>query len=242
MKLFGKNNNEIIRYAVFLIPVVLLVIWGLYFGIIKASTDPRGLSIYPPSPGLGNKIYIQPVGDVDDSILNTIKQIVVEDFKHPVEILSTMEIPYFPEGRAGQVKADFIRNYIANTKGVPKDTYRILAITDEDLYTDGYNFIFGQAAIGGMISLVSIHRLLPGQDGGELIDDTATVNNEIFLSRIRKLTRHELAHTFSMTHCSDTQCVMAFHDSLETLDSGGNTFCKKCISILQDRKIGIHIK
>ncbi|MFH1515060.1 MAG: archaemetzincin [bacterium] len=240
MKRFGKNKNEIIRYALFLVPVLLLVAWGLFNGKINSSTNPQGLNIYPPSAGLGNKIYIQPVGYVDHSILNAIRGIVAEDFKHPVEILNTMEIPHFPEGRAGQVKADYIRNYIADRKGVPKDTYRILAITDEDLYTDGYNFIFGQAAIGGIISIISIQRLIPQQDGGELIDGSAIVTNEIFQSRIRKLTRHELAHTFSLTHCSDTQCVMAFHDSLQTLDSGGSSFCEKCLSILQERKIGIH--
>lgn len=227
------------RFAFFLIPVILLVLWAWFNGIISSSTNPHGLNIYPPSPGLGNKIYIQPVGVVDDSILDTIKGILSEDFKHPVEILASMDIPYFPEGRAGQVKADFIRKYIANKKGVPKDTYRLIAITSEDLYTDGYNFIFGQAAIGGMISLISIHRLMPGLDGGELIDDSAPVTNEIFLSRIRKLVRHELGHTFGLTHCSDTQCVMAFHDSLNTLDSGGSLFCERCTGILSERQIGI---
>ncbi|MCD6216908.1 hypothetical protein J7L05_03480 [bacterium] len=231
-----KNKLLIIRLLIVLVPALLIIAWLAFNSILNNSMLGNGLGIYPPSPGLGNVIYIQPVGNIDDDTLAAVSEMIAHDLKHPVKILNQIEIPHFPEGRVGQVKADFIRNYITDERGVPKDTFRLIALTNEDIYAEGYNFIFGQAAMGGLIGLVSLNRLKPASDGGELID---AQHREIYHERIRKLVRHELGHTFGLTHCSNPECVMAFHDSLATLDSGGEFFCDKCLEKLADMNIKI---
>ncbi len=230
-----RNKLLVVRLLIALVPALLIIAWLAYNGVLNNSIFPRGLSIYPPSPGLGNVIYIQPVGYIDGDTLESVREMLEHDFNHPVKILKIIKIPHFPEGRVGQIKADFIRNHITDDLGIPKDTFRLLAFIDDDLYADGYNFIFGQAAMGGLVGLVSLNTpMQASSDGGELIGEQ---QRELYHERIRKLVRHELGHTFGLPHCSNSECVMAFHDSLTTLDAGGEFFCEKCLGKLADTNI-----
>jgi len=95
----------------------------------------------------------------------------------------------------------------------------VLGILDVDLYTEGLNFIFGQADLSGRLALISIIRLR--QEFYGLKPD-----EEIFRKRVIKEAVHELGHTLGLRHCHDSYCVMHFSNSLRDTDIKSENFCR----------------
>jgi archaemetzincin len=102
---------------------------------------------------------------------------------------------------------------------------RILAIADVDLYTQGLNFVFGEAQFPGRIALISLHRLKPEYYGEK--------DGELFKARIRKEAVHELGHTFGLAHCPNPTCVMHFSNSIHDTDRKADKPCQACREILR---------
>lgn len=102
---------------------------------------------------------------------------------------------------------------------------KILAIVDVDLYVPYLNFIFGQSEFPGKVAIVSTHRLKPEFYG-------LKPNRRLFLERCLKECIHELGHSFGLSHCSNSQCVMFFSNSIVDTDLKGPTFCPKCEATL----------
>jgi archaemetzincin len=92
----------------------------------------------------------------------------------------------------------------------------ILGVTNRDPYVEGLNFVFGLADTPGEAAVISLHRLRAGAD------------DELFRARAVKEAVHELGHTRGLGHCTDSQCVMAFSNSLTDTDRKGKEFCSRC--------------
>lgn len=105
---------------------------------------------------------------------------------------------------------------------------KVLVVLDVDLYTPSHdlNFIFGQAQLGGMVALVSIHRLNP-KFYREKDDD------RLFLERIIKEAVHEVGHALGLGHCINTACVMCFSNNISDVDRKGASPCEICQGKLQ---------
>ena len=235
-------DRRITKFRLILILAALLVVavgaWAFSYRLfLRMGTSYKwGID---PNPGLGKVIYILPIGVIDQGMLNDLKGFLSSDFRHPVEILPAERIPDLPYGREDQVKADLLRDWIKSRKGLPKDTFRLLAITSEDIYAEGYNFIFGQADMGGLVSLISVYRINPVADGGSAINPGNPGNRNLYEERLIKLVRHELGHTFGLPHCQDNNCVMRFHESLDALDRGDDSYCSKCLDLINQRNPGL---
>ena len=52
--------------------------------------------------------------------------------------------------------------------------------------------------------------------------------NKLFEQRVIKEAIHELSHTFGLSHCEESRCVMHFSNSLQETDFKNYIFCKKC--------------
>jgi archaemetzincin len=107
----------------------------------------------------------------------------------------------------------------------PDSNTKVLALCDFDAYSDELNFVFGEAHLGGKVAAVYLPRLK--QDFYLKKSDT----NERFEQRIIKEAVHELGHTFGLTHCERSKCVMHFSNSLQDTDE---RFCERCNRILKD--------
>jgi len=99
---------------------------------------------------------------------------------------------------------------------------RILGITSEDLYTEGLNFIFGQAKMRGRVALISISRLNP-------TFFRQPKDNELLERRTIKEAIHEVGHmAFGLGHCNNRECVMSFSNTIGDVDRKTKYLCDMC--------------
>ena len=106
-------------------------------------------------------------------------------------------------------------------KDPPVESWRILGVTEVDLFIPILTYVFGEAQLGDTGALVSMHRLRPEFYG---------MPNDPELLRIRLLKEalHELGHTLGLQHCPDYLCVMSASHSVERIDLKRAGFCKTC--------------
>jgi archaemetzincin len=101
------------------------------------------------------------------------------------------------------------------------ESWRILGVTDLDLYIPILTFVFGEAQLRAAAALVSTHRLRPEFYG-------MPQDPELLQERLLKEALHELGHTFGLRHCLDYLCVMSSSHSAERIDLKQAEFCPAC--------------
>jgi archaemetzincin len=97
-----------------------------------------------------------------------------------------------------------------------------------DLYVSQLNFVFGEAAVDGRISIISLYRLRPEYYG-------TPQNGELLTERAVKEAIHELGHTFGLHHCPDPRCVMCFSNSIADTDRKSAGFRGECAEQLRSK-------
>ena len=113
---------------------------------------------------------------------------------------------------------------------VRDDCWRLLGVTDCDLYIPILTFVFGEAQLGGPCALVSLHRLR--QEFYGLPPDRGALSE-----RLLKEAVHEIGHTLNLTHCEDYSCAMAPSHAVEWIDLKESRLCQSCRSrILQENQ------
>jgi archaemetzincin len=101
------------------------------------------------------------------------------------------------------------------------ESWRLLGVTDCDLYIPILTFVFGEAEMAGRVAIVSTHRLhqefygLPADDS-------------LFGDRLLKEAMHELGHTLDLRHCTDYRCAMAASHAVEWIDLKEAALCAAC--------------
>lgn len=106
---------------------------------------------------------------------------------------------------------------------------KIILLTDVDIFVPVLTFIFGEAQLNGKHSILSVCRLHEEFYSG--------ISNETLLfERTIKEALHELGHCYGLRHCIDWDCVMHSSPGIEEVDIKGNTFCRKCLAMVEGYK------
>ena len=152
------------------------------------------------------------IGDVEQSILKTLKENLDMSFKglHMIIKINRDEIQLEKaefNSERDQYDANKILKRIIN-QTITHKSFRILGVIDKDIYSEPLNFVFGIAIkptkrISGfpVVSLISVTRLR------EQFYNKPE-NGKLFELRVLKEAVHELGHTFSLEHC-DKFCIMS---------------------------------
>jgi len=168
------------------------------------------------------RLQLLPVGKVDAPLLEWLGQALCEKFHVQTEILSPVLDPAFAlhAERLQYHSSEILANMQRYVDG---STWRLLAITQLDLYIPILTFVFGEAQLGGASAIVSYHRLR--QEFYGLPKDLDLLANRLLVEAV-----HELGHTLKLTHCHDYQCAMAPSHAVEWIDIKDSGFCDDCLA------------
>ncbi len=103
----------------------------------------------------------------------------------------------------------------------------VVGVTERDLGTRIFTFVFGRARREGHVALVSLARLGPEYYG-------LPPDPDLEMRRAVAEIAHEIGHVAGLDHCDDTGCVMRFATNVESIDLRGGSFCAACSQRLPD--------
>jgi len=167
-------------------------------------------------------LHLLPIGSVDGQLLEWLGQALYDKFRMRAEVLSPVLDPSFAlhverqQYHSSEILASMQRYINGNT-------WRLLGITQLDLYIPILTFVFGEAQLGGTSAVVSYHRLQQEFYG-------LPQNRDLLANRLLIESVHELGHTLRLTHCHDYQCAMAPSHAVEWIDIKDSGFCEDCLA------------
>jgi archaemetzincin len=179
------------------------------------------------------EIVIQPLlTGLTDNIINELADDISREFEHiRVGITSIDKISnsYVKSDATFNLNFNFERKQWNSPKLLewfyknlnPKKDRIILIILDVDAYSNGLNFVFGEAFPKGGLGVVYLPRIKEEFYG-------LKPNDKLFYERIVKECVHELGHIFGFNHCANRRCIMHFSNSLSDTDVKGKSFCDTC--------------
>lgn len=165
-------------------------------------------------------LHLLPIGTIDHALLHNLSPVLEEIFG---VTCCTLPLTLDPEtafhGERQQYhSSEILRDMHACLRA---DSWRLLGVTDVDLYIPILTFVFGEAHVGGPCAVISTHRLR--QEFYGLPSD-----REVLQQRIIKEAVHELGHTLHLKHCDDYRCAMASSHAVEWIDLKEATLCASC--------------
>jgi archaemetzincin len=179
------------------------------------------------------EIVIQPLlTGLTDNIINELADDISREFEHirvGITCIHKISNSYVKSDATFNLNFDFERKQCNSPKLLewfyknlnPKKDRIILIILDVDAYSDGLNFVLGEALPKAGLGVVYLPRIKEEFYGQK-------PNDKLFYDRIVKECVHELGHLFNFNHCPNTLCVMHFSKSLSDTDVKGKSFCDRC--------------
>lgn len=165
-------------------------------------------------------IYILPIQTSPSFWIEPLEQSIRRAFGYPTRRLKR-KISLdraFDLSRSQYSSSQILREVIADP---PADAVKILGIVDVDLYIPILTFVFGEAQLRGIGSVVAMHRLNNKFYG--LPED-----RDLLTERLIKEAVHELGHNFGLVHCPNQTCVMRSSTYVEDIDFKSHELCRCC--------------
>ena len=173
-----------------------------------------------------NSIYLAPIGTVDEGLLGMLEDSLRQAFGFEVRRAASCADPLYAfDASRLQYSSTLILREIV--RSLPSDAFRVLGVTEVDLFIPMLSFIYGQAQLGGKAGIVSVARLSQEFYG-------MPANQDLKANRTVKEAIHELGHTFGLIHCLDKGCPMSLATNIHQLDLKGSELCHGCSLVMQE--------
>ncbi|MEJ2364951.1 MAG: archaemetzincin family Zn-dependent metalloprotease [Deltaproteobacteria bacterium] len=177
-------------------------------------------------------VIIRPLGQVSASILQHLAISVQDRCQIPCLVGEPMENPAYaqdPDREQYSCKPILQRLH----RYCSPHSWRVLAVTEKDLFVPILKYVFGAAQIEGRCAVISLHRLRPQFYGDE-------EDEQLLLERLVKTALHELGHSLGLTHCRRRTCVMYSSTRIDDTDAKMADFCPTCRELFRWRLQGAH--
>jgi archaemetzincin len=169
-------------------------------------------------------ISLVPVGRVDRALLEPL----AEGLTQRLRVACSIQ----PDGLEAEFAFNPLRRQYHSTEILkkllqkpPSEIWKVLGVTEMDLYIPVLTFVFGEAQVSDGGAIVSTHRLRQEFYG-------LPADLELLRDRLLKEALHELGHTYGLRHCSDYLCVMSASHGVERIDLKRAEFCPACAPAL----------
>jgi len=166
-----------------------------------------------------------PMGAVRADYLRSLAEAMREQFGLPVELTANQGRPvYALDAKRKQYNSQLIIRKLPQI--APAYALKILGVTDIDLFSPIFSYVFGEAQFHGRCAVVSTFRLHPNPESNP------RPGCPPLLDRLEKEAIHELGHTFGLRHCPDPDCVMSYSVGVDCADRKFPYFCPSCRDLL----------
>ena len=167
------------------------------------------------------RIILVLTSSVDRHVLVALKQSLKRAFNRPVEVrVKVSSLNYAYDSSRMQYLSPKLLSRLSRMRKDQRD--KIIGLVDVDLYSPGFDFVFGEADVAAGVATVSLYRLRQE-------DYAQPPDSNVFEERAIKEAIHELGHLNGLGHCLNPECVMYFSTSLGYVDRKTKMFCTKCM-------------
>jgi len=176
-----------------------------------------------------NIIYIRPIGNFNSlqkrqiELLNEYLAIFFQLKTKTLEPISNDIVPNSARRMMfghEQLLAGYLLDDVLK-KEKPANRIALMGLSELDLYPKPeWNYVFGLASYRDKVGVSSIYRL---QDG-----ELTSENFNVCLSRLLKISSHEIGHMFGLHHCINADCVMNGSNSMSETDKQSIRLCSVC--------------
>lgn len=176
-----------------------------------------------------NIIYVLPIGNFNAlqkkqiELLNEYLEIYFQLKTKTLEPISNDVVPNssrrIMDGHEQLLAGYLLTDVLKEQK--PSKRIALMGLSELDLYPKPeWNYVFGLASYHDKIGVSSIYRL---QDG-----ELTSENFDLCLSRLLKISSHEIGHMFGLHHCITANCVMNGTNSMSETDKNAIRLCSVC--------------
>ena len=175
-------------------------------------------------------ISIVPLG-MRPSDIQGLEQAIARTFQVSTQIAPALPSSFAFDSSRNQYNSTSILTRLLENP--PEGIFKILGVTNVDLFIPILTFVFGEAQLNGLAAVVSTYRMRNEFYG-------LPKDEKVLQSRFIKEAVHEIGHTFGLSHCSDDACVMHISTYAEEIDLKSDAFCTSCdefiTAVLSDKK------
>ncbi|AXB56953.1 Zn-dependent protease [Flavobacterium fluviale] len=176
-----------------------------------------------------NIIYIRPIGNFNSlqkKQIELLNEYLAIFFQLKTKTLKSISNDVVPNSARRmmfgheQLLAGYLLDDVLK-KEKPVNRIALMGLSELDLYPKPeWNYVFGLASYRDKVGVSSIYRL---QDG-----ELTSENFNLCLSRLLKISSHEIGHMFGLHHCINADCVMNGSNSMSETDKHSIRLCSVC--------------